>query len=473
MDRTTAILGTLAAYQIALLAMGILARRRTRDAAGFYLGGRTLGPWVAALAANASSSSAWSLLGVSGFAYANGLAALWLLPGCLFGFALNYFLVAPRVRNDPALTLTELLAGPGSSRARTAFVAFASVLTLASLLAYVSSQMRGAGDTFLFVFDLPTERRWLGILVGAAVVVAYVFLGGYLAASITDTLQAVLMVLVAFVLPIAGVVSAGGPAALLRALEASPGAMDLFAGRSGGPAAGFALGLLGIGLGYPGQPHAVNKYMGMRADASMAVARAVGLSWAAILYSGMILAGLAARVLVSMPAGQHENAIYALAEATLPELASGLVVAAVLAAMMSTVDAMLLVCASSVTHDLGRRGEGPAMLRRARLTVLAISAGAVGAAMVVEQSIFRYVMFAWSVLGSAFGPPLVARILLGPVPAPWLLASSVSGAAIALAGSFATLLASGFDERVLAWFVAFSIAGAGSLRSAAARSAKR
>lgn len=466
MDRSIAILVTLVVYQIALLGMGLLARRRTHDAADYYLGGRTLGPWVAALAANASSSSAWSLLGVSGFAYAFGLSALWLLPGCIGGFALNWWLVAPRIRGGSALTLTELLAGPEARRGQRAFVWLASLLTLGCLLVYVSSQMYAAGKTFLFVLVLPDQDRWLGVLVGAAVVVAYVFLGGYLAASITDTLQAVLMVAVAVLLPAVGLAAVGGVDALAAGLREVPVSnyTSLGGDNAGMVAVGFALGLCGIGLGYPGQPHAVNKYMGMREGASMAVARTVGMGWAVLLYCGMVLAGLCARLLVPS-VRDREQALFVLAEHTLPPLLAGIVVAAVLAAMMSTVDSMLLVCASCVTHDLrlgrGQRS-GAALLRQARLVVLGISAGAVVAAILVEATIFRYVLFAWSVLGSAFGPPLLVHLWRGPVRPPWLLLATAVGGGTALWWNFMPLLASGFGDRVLAWLLALAIAFCGA-----------
>ena len=141
MEPSTAILLALSAFLLALLAIGWRASRRTRDSDGFYLGGRTLGPWVAALAANASSSSAWSIVGASGFAYRFGLTALWLIPGCVGGFLLNWFVVAPRLRDDTgaAITLTEYLAGPEGAPGRRRVVVFASLLTLASLLTYVAA----------------------------------------------------------------------------------------------------------------------------------------------------------------------------------------------------------------------------------------------------------------------------------------------------------------------------------------------
>ena len=219
MERSTAILITLAAFLAGLLLVGLGAQRRTRDADGFYLGGKTLGPWVAALAANASSSSAWSIVGVSGFAYRFGLAALWLIPGCIGGFLLNWFVVAPRLRQQTgaAITLTDYLAGPPGTEGRAAIATFASLLTLASLLTYVAAQMLAAGAAFSHAFT--TDQR-LGILIGAGVTVAYTLLGGYLAASVTDMLQGLLMAAVAILLPIAAVVDAGGIGAFGDAVAA-------------------------------------------------------------------------------------------------------------------------------------------------------------------------------------------------------------------------------------------------------------
>lgn len=473
MERSTAILATLLVFQLALIALGLWARGRTRDAADYYLGGRTLGPFVAALAANASSSSAWSLLGVSGFAYLHGLAALWLLPGCIGGFVLNYALVAPRLRDDDsgAITLTELLAGPRGRPGRTAFVWLASLLVLGSLATYVSAQLRAAGLTIEQVFAADYGLDYgTSLLLGAAVVLAYTVLGGYLAASITDTLQGLLMAGVALVLPIAAIAHVGGFGALAEAIASSPvpGWDDPFRGASGFAAAGLALGLLGIGLGYPGQPHAVNKYMGMARGASLRTARIVGIGWAVVLYCGMVLLGLCARTFVVLPAGEHERALYATNDLLLSPVVGGIVVAAVLSAIMSTVDSQLLVCASTVTHDLaGGRADSPARLRVARWTVFAIAGVALAAAWTVDDSLFRHVLFAWSALGSAFGPLLLVHLLRGPVRPWWSFATVAVGGGLAIVTYDAvTLFARGFDERVFAWLCALAIAFCGSDRRA-------
>lgn len=489
MERSTAILVALTAFLSALMVIGWRASRRTRDSDGFYLGGRSLGPWVAALAANASSSSAWSIVGASGFAYRYGLAALWLIPGCVGGFLLNWFVVAPRLRDDTgaSITLTEYLAGPTGAPGRRAIVAFASALTLASLLTYVAAQMQAAGAAFEHAF--PATFRGdasVGILIGAVVTVVYTLFGGYLAASVTDTVQGLLMAAVAVVVPAAALVHAGGLSAFIDAVAAIgvDGAFtEMDAGvdaahwlgvsgpHDGGAALAFAFGLVGIGLGYPGQPHAVNKYMGMSPDASMTVARTVGLSWALVLYTGMLVLGWSVRVWFPLPPGQHEAAIYEASRNLLPVVVDGVVVASVLAAIMSTVDSQLLVCASSVSHDLGLARRHPTrMLTIARATVLTIGVGATIAALLLPKDVFGNVMFAWAALGSAFGPLLLVRLCVGPVAPPYGLASMVVGGGSAVLFFYTarlgvTDLPAGFLDRVVSWAIALGIALAGARRS--------
>jgi sodium/proline symporter len=466
MERSTAILIALGVYLAGLLALGFLAQRKTHDAAGFYLGGKTLGPWVAALAANASSSSAWSLVGTSGFAYLHGMAALWLIPGCVGGFVLNWWLVAPRLRDQTgsAITLTDFLAGPIGSPGRGPLVLVGSLLTLASLTTYVAAQMQAAGNAFTHAFA--TEAR-LGIVLGAAVTIAYTLLGGYLAASITDTLQGLLMVVVALVVPAAAVMHLGGIDGFVDAVAAIPadGYHDLCGGRTGASAAAFAFGLCGIGLGYPGQPHAVNKFMGMAPGASMTTARVVGIGWAVLLYGGMLVLGFAARSSWALPAGQHEDALYEASRQLFPPLVDGVILAAVLAAIMSTVDSQLLVCASCITHDLGLGRRFPdRMLWLARATVLGIGGLGTLAALQLPANVFGNVLFAWGALGSAFGPLLLVRLCRGPVHPTWALAAMLTGGLGAIAGFYWPLLAPRFLDLVVSWLAALAVAWFGAGR---------
>jgi len=477
MYREMAILVALVAFLGGLLVVGALAKRRTNDSDGFYLGGRTLGPWVAALAANASSSSAWSIVGASGFAYKFGMPALWLIPGCVGGFLLNWFVIAPRLRDQTgeAITLTEFLAGPKDTEGRRKIIVFGALLTLASLLTYVAAQMQAAGLAFAHAFpDVFGEDARLGIVIGAAVTVLYTLVGGYLAASLTDTLQGLLMAGVAIVLPVAAIVAAGGFSGFSELLESvDQEHWHSLTGQHGGAAGmAFAFGLIGIGLGYPGQPHAVNKFMGMSPTASMTVARTVGISWAVILYTGMLIVGWAVRANWAFDTdGQHEQAIYEASKSLLPTVVDGIVVASVLAAIMSTVDSQLLVCASSVTHDLGvGKNSEKGMLKVARTTVLMIGVGALVAALMLPKDVFGNVMFAWAALGSAFGPLLLVRLCVGTVAPNWAFASMVIGGGTAVLAFYVnkmgiTGIPGGFLDRVASWVIAFAIAFVGARKN--------
>jgi sodium/proline symporter len=474
-SRETAILIALIAFLIGLLLVGLRARKKTQDSDGFYLGGRSLGPWVTALAANASSSSAWSIVGVGGFAYTFGMTALWLIPGCIGGFVLNWFVIAPRMRaqTGAAITLTDYLAGPAGAPGRHRIAVFAALLTLASLLTYVAAQMQAAGAAFSHAVPAQFgEDASMGIAIGALVTVTYTLMGGYLAASVTDTVQGLLMVVVAVLVPIAAIVNAGGISEFVDQIAAVDVANwhSLGGKYEGAAAAAFAFGLVGIGLGYPGQPHAVNKFMGMSPTASMTVARTVGLSWAVLLYSGMLIVGWAVRA--NMDVGHPEDAIYEASKNLLPVVVDGIVVASVLAAIMSTVDSQLLVCASSVTHDLGLARRFPnKMLLIARGTVLIIGIGALIAALLLPKDVFGNVMFAWAALGSAFGPLLIVRLCLGPVAPNWGFASMVVGGGSAVLAFYINKmqllpeLPGGFLDRVGSWVLALAIAFVGWRRA--------
>lgn len=254
------------------------------------------------------------------------------------------------------------------------------------------------------------------VLLGSAVVVVYTMLGGFLAVSFTDTLQGVVMVLASVALPVAAWLHIGGLAGLQTGLDALPSSfgsvledMPMAAGL------GFVFGLLGIGLGYPGQPHVVNRFMAVRDEGSLRRARQIAIGWAVILFAGMIVLGWCARVMTPSLA-DGEVAFIAAAGSLFPPVVAGIVVASVLSAIMSTADSQLLVAASAVAHDLPAQApRGAAVVRRSRIVVLLLSAAAVVAALVGDASIFNKVLFAWTAMGAAFGPLLLVLVLHGPV----------------------------------------------------------
>jgi len=468
MSRAQAILLTLVAYKVALVAIGVWASRRTHDTSDFFLGGRRLGAGVAALSASASSSSAWTLLGVSGAAYAWGVSALWLFPATVSGFLVNWLWVAPRLmresREDDSLTLTAFLAGDRDEPWTPAIIRLSSAVILFSFLFYVAAQFQAAGHAFASSFALGED--W-AIAIGVAIIVLYTLLGGFWAVSVTDTLQGLLMAGTAIVLPLVALAGVGGFGELaegLRRVSAS-GEMSLTGGRGLVLGTAFVLGTLGIGLGYPGQPHVVNRFMALRDPRALARGRVVAILWAVAVYAGMLLLGLCGRVLFAdLPDG--EQVFFEAANAMLPAVVAGVMIAAVLSAIMSTADSQLLVAASAVSYDLDRAsrraGPAPRGLGRSRLVVLGISLVAMLLAMLAPAAIFSRVLFAWHALGSAFGPPLVVRLAGYRIAPRALFAAIATGFGLTVLLHWFTPDAPGdWIERLVPLALAFAVAWAG------------
>ncbi len=461
-ESSLAILATLLIYKVALIAIGLISQRRTHDGLDFFLAGRRLGPAVAAISAAASSSSAWTLLGVSGAAYAWGLSALWIFPACVGGFLLNWCFLAPRLRawshRTGAVTVTEVLAGPASQQGHAAISTLASVIILLSMGTYVASQFQGAAKTFAETFELSLTHS---VLLGSGIVILYTLLGGFWAVSITDTLQGLVMAAASLALPLVALTAVGGPGQLALQLAdvSQEGFLSFTRHLPPAAALGFILGLLGIGIGYPGQPHVVNRFMAMReGNREMARARRIAIGWAVVVYAGMLLLGLCGRVLY--PGLADREVVFVTATTSLfPPIVSGVLIAAVLSAVMSTADSQLLVAGSSVTHDLKLGGTSSrSLLFRSRVVVLLLSLGAVVGALYGSQQIFSQVLFAWSAMGAAFGPLLLVTVLRGPVPARPTLAAMAVGFALSVLAYSLPETRGGAIERVLPFVVALLIA---------------
>ncbi|HVR42903.1 MAG TPA: sodium/proline symporter [Thermoanaerobaculia bacterium] len=470
MSRPLAILITLLCYLAALIGIGVWASRRTHDDGDFFLGGRRLGAWVAALSASASSSSAWTLLGVSGAAWAWGLSALWLFPATVSGFLINWLWVAPRLmeksRADGSLTLTEFIAGDRQHPLHTTIVRVASVAILVSFLFYIASQFQAAGHAFSSAFGMSVNAS---IAVGAVVIVAYTLLGGFWAVSVTDMLQGLLMAASALFLPLVALVAVGGPGALVAGLQemAPTGALSLTRNLGGWMAVAFVLGTLGIGLGYPGQPHVVNRFMALRDVGALRRGRLIAIGWAVVIYAGMLLLGLCGRVLwPGVPDG--EQILFETATRLLSPVLAGIVIAAVLSAIMSTADSQLLVASSSISWDW-RRGVAGGPERRGlaltRAVVLIVSLVAMALAVFAPAAIFSRVLFAWHALGSAFGPVLVVRLAGYAIDSRAVLGSIVAGFGLTVVLYLMPDAPGDAAERLIPLMVALAIAWAGRRRA--------
>jgi sodium/proline symporter len=463
--RMNYLIGTLVIYQVVLLTIGWWASKRTEDNEDFFLGGRKLGASVAALSASASSSSAWSLLGVSGAAYAWGLPAIWLIPSTLLGFFINWYWVAPRLwersRDHNALTLTEFLAGPPGDPARKAVMWIGAAVILFSFTFYVAAQFQAAGNTFASSLDIDPKTA---IILGAGIVLAYVMLGGFWAASVTDSLQGILMALSAIVLPIIALIAVGGPAEMIAMLNThDASAVFQWTGQSSTLAGlGFVIGLAGIGLGYPGQPHVVNRFMAMEKRAAIPTARLIAIAWAIVIYTGMVTLGWCGRILMTS-LGNGEQILFEMARQLLPSIFAGITVSVILSAIMSTADSQLLVAASSVTHDMrDGRAATKETLKLARWVVLVIGILAIALAIFSPEAIFSRVLFAWQALAAAFGPLLIITLWRGPVQANWRIAAMVSGFVLTVVLNWVTDTPGDIAERYIPLIVALVLAWKGA-----------
>lgn len=461
MDRSTAVLATLVVYKLVLLGIGLWASRRSRSEDEFFLGGRGLGPWVAAISYSSSASSAWTLLGMSGVAYIMGVSVLWIVLGTVIGMLVAWYWIAPRLRSfsrqHDQLTVTDFLLHGARGPVRTALAWSVSLIVLVSFVFYVAAQFQGAGTTFASTFDLSMAES---VVLGAAIILVYTLLGGFWAVSVTDTIQGLLMAATALLLPVAAVAACGGVRGFLAGLRAvsTPAQLSFTGGNAGLVAAGIVVGGLAVGaINTYGQPHLLVRFMALRDARALRQARLITLFWYLVVFGGMAVLGLAGHVLHPGLANP-ETVFFVLAESLFPALLGAVLLAAVLAAIMSTADSQLLVAASAVAHDLGldRRFPRRAMLV-SRLSVAGVVTLAVAVALYLPERIFDRVLFAWVALGSAFGPLVFVRLAGRAVSGGRALASLWTGFLLAVGLSLAPSAPGDIAERLLPFLAALGV----------------
>ena len=414
MDKSTIVLVTLVLYQLLLIAVGYWASKRVVSEEDYFLGGRQLGPFVAALSYSASSSSAWSLLGMSGAAYVLGLSAIWIASGSILGSIIAWVYIAPRLlrfsHKNKIVTIGDFLGHDVDSSWKHKIVILSAIIILISFSFYVAAQFQGAGNTFSSTFDLSMNSS---IILGATIIMIYTFLGGFWAVSVTDAIQGVLMVAASVVLPVFALIEIGGIGAFISALSElnKPELLSLTGANMGLAAIGFIFGSLAIGFGPIGQPHLLVRFMALRDEKAMKQARILTLFWFIIVFIGMFMVGLTANVLIPNPEFNAEAILFQLTDMVFSPVIGAIILAAVLSAIMSTADSQLLVGASSISYDLkvGKRYKGKEVLV-SRLAVAFLVVMSVLVSLYIPAPIFDRALFAWNALGAAFGPTVVLKL---------------------------------------------------------------
>ena len=396
------LIAVLIAYQALLVGIGLWARQRSKRHEDFLIGGHRMGGLIASLSYAAGASSAWSILGLSGIAFAVGLSAVWLIPGTITGHIIAWFFIAPRLQRAASekkhVTLTDFLVDGLDRRTRKISVFVAGVAIVFCFSFYIAAQFDGAGTAIANEFAIRTE---VAVLVGAAIILIYTCLGGFWAVSLTDSLQAIVMLIAALILPTVTLVTLGGFGPIFSALSEQH--LALTGANTGWLAVGLLIGTFSIGFGPLGQPHMLNRMMALTDRSALNKARVIALTWFVVVLGGMFLTGLAGHALLQGFDDNPEKLVLQISAELLPELASAILVVAILSAVMSTADSQLLVAAGVASHDLKQSNS--------RLWVVGIGIAAVGLALFLPESIFARVLFAWNALGATFGPLVLHKCL--------------------------------------------------------------
>lgn len=413
-----------------LLLLGFLALRRGKHTTtDFITSSRDHGTWLAALSASASSESGWVMLGLVGTAYTTGISCLWLLPGCLAGYVFNWVVLGPLIhrltaqsgaQDIPDLFDARFPQSPAKLLLWIRRVLVASIFLF--LTVYASAQFSATGKAFnaMFGWDYRT-----GVVVGVGLIVAYTTIGGLRACSWTDVPQSLLMFFSLLILPFIIIGSTDFKSGFFTDLvNANPEALSLTGGTTGWAGIGFVLGWVGIGLGYPGQPHVLRRFMSTVSLDVYRTGAIISLVWSQTVFVGAILIGLAARIRFPGLA-DPEQALPHAAVNLLPPAVAGLALAGVLSAMWSTANGQIFE-ASTVLLGLNKK-KGASSTTVARIAVLSVGLLAGALAYAKAQVIFDVVLYAWGALGAGIGATLSMVLLWKRATAQGALAGLIAG----------------------------------------------
>ena len=437
---------SLAIYFLVMLGIGLYAFKTNEESAsGYLLGGRKLSAPVTALSAGASDMSGWMLMGVPGAMYVSGASSLWIAIGLIIGAWVNYLIVAPRLRvftevaND-SITLPDYFENRFLDKTRVLRV-IASIVIILFFTIYTSSGVVAGGKLFESSFGLSYE---IGILVTAGVVVTYTFFGGFAAVSLTDFIQGIIMFIALILVPSVVVFELGGISETLNSLaQIDPNLLSLMTDAKTGQAVSIIgiISLLSWGLGYFGQPHIIVRFMAISSVKEVPSARRIGMSWMIVALVGAAMTGLFGLAYVNgnnIPIDDPETIFIVLSQLLFNPLIGGFLLAAILAAIMSTISSQLLVTSSSLTRDvyasfLNKDASETQQVLIGRICVIVVAVAAIILALGENKTILSLVSNAWAGFGAAFGPLVLISLI-------WDKMTKMSAIVGMLAGTLTVLI---------------------------------
>ncbi|EJL21246.1 sodium/proline symporter PutP [Brevibacillus sp. BC25] len=428
------LLASIIVYMAGMLLIGYYAYKRTSNLTDYMLGGRSLGPTVTALSAGASDMSGWLMMGLPGAMFAQGLSASWIAIGLTLGAYANWLYVAPRLRSytevaNNSITIPAFLEnrfGDGSRMLRLV----SALVIMIFFTFYVSSGLVSGGVLFENTFHL---SYLTGLWIVGLVTIAYTLFGGFLAVSWTDAVQGLIMVIALILVPLVTVLTAGGFGETFTEIHAvDPSLLDIFKGTS-------LLGIISLfawGLGYFGQPHIIVRFMAITSTSEIKKARSIGMGWMIFSVAGAMLTGLVGIALYSKQGwtlSDPETIFIQLGTILFHPLITGFLLAAILAAIMSTISSQLLVTSSSLTEDIyktffNRSATDKELVTIGRLSVLLVSVIAFLLALNKNDTILDLVGYAWAGFGASFGPVILLSLYWKRMNKWGALAGMVAGA---------------------------------------------
>lgn len=461
-----AIMIAFAAYLVFMICIGVWSMKKTNNTEDYFLGGRGLNSWVAALSAQASDMSGWLLMGLPGSIYALGTGQAWIAIGLLLGTTANWLFISKRLRRytivaNNSMTLPEYFENRFHDKKKI-LLTISSIVIVIFFLVYTASALASGGKLFNTVFNIDYH---IALIIGVAVILAYTFMGGFLAVCTTDFIQGLLMLIGLMVVPIVAYAFISGD---FEGLVAQSNTVAGYAGNyddymslfsNGGQPYRFIdiLSQLAWGLGYCGMPHILVRFMAIRSEKELKKSSIIAIVWCAISLVAACFIGVVGRAyLYPMVLGTEGNTS---AESVFIEIikkvftqdtalpfVGGIFLCGILAAIMSTADSQLLVCASSVSKDIYKGiarpdAEDKKVLRVSRLTVVCVAAIAFIIAWNPDSSIMQLVSDAWAGLGAAFGPIVVCSLFWKRTNLPGAVAGIVSGGLTVLIWDYIPLVA--------------------------------
>lgn len=401
---------TFVCYFVFLLAIGLYFYRRSKSIEDYLLGGRCMGSWVTALSAQASDMSGWLLMGLPGAIYVNGTPEIWIIFGLLVGTFINWKFIAARLRVYTQQTNTITLPSFFESRFKdpTGLLrVISAMIILIFFTVYASAGLKGSGLLFEFMFENVSYRQ--GVLIGAAVIIVYTCLGGFLAVCWTDFFQGIFMFAAVLVVPVLAYDQVSGWDAITLAMQSQGISTSLIPYGKGIPLL-IVCSSLAWGLGYFGQPHILTRFMAAKSLLVLSRSMIIAMIWVVVSLVGATMIGFVGIAMYDQPPmGDAEKVLIAMIADLFNPWIGGILLAAILSAIMSTIDSQLLVSSAALTEDfyhkmIKRQASPRQTMVAGRLCVALISLIAMILAMNPQSSLLEVVAYAWGGFGAAFGP---------------------------------------------------------------------